>query len=65
MMTMPPAPDEPGRPGGGTDRPDAPRAGIAALWALVLDRFRDYLHWITIVADDPILRPGGEHDKDT
>jgi hypothetical protein len=48
-----------------TDRGAGPRAGITALWALVLDRFRDHLHGIAIVADDPGLRPGGTYDKDT
>jgi hypothetical protein len=29
-----------------------------------MDRFRDYLHWVTMVTDDPRLNPGGSHDPD-
>jgi hypothetical protein len=44
--------------------PDLQRAKLATLWTLVMDRFRDYLHWVTMVTDDPRLNPGGSHDPD-
>lgn len=57
MTTGPPVPDDRqsgngqprsagvvGVPGG--DPPDLPRASLAALWALVLRRFRDHAHRI-------------------
>ena len=43
MMTRPPGPGEPPC----QDEPAAWQASLAALWALALDRFRDYLHWAT------------------
>jgi hypothetical protein len=79
MTTTPPAPGEPGRPAhesgppgpsGPRDQPgpfgppDLQRAKLATLWTLVMDRFRDYLHWVTMVTDDPRLNPGGSHDPD-
>jgi hypothetical protein len=70
--------DQPGQPGppGPRDQsgprglpgpfgpPDLQRAKLATLWTLVMDRFRDYLHWVTMVTDDPRLNPGGSHDPD-
>jgi hypothetical protein len=43
MTTGPPGPGEP------PWRDDAAgrRASLTALWALALERFRDYLHWTT------------------
>ena len=43
MMTRPPGPGEPPW----RDEPAARPASVAALWALALGRFRDYLHWAT------------------
>ncbi len=73
MMTRPPAPDEPlGGSGGychGGDPAAARRARLASMWAHVLERFRDYLHWTMDVAVDvagsPSNEPGGQHDPDT
>src|ERR1700730_11118709 len=64
--------DQPGQPGppgprglpGPFGPPDLQRAKLATLWTLVMDRFRDYLHWVTMVTDDPRLNPGGSHDPD-
>src|ERR1017187_752621 len=56
MTITPPGPDE---------RPEAQRPGLNALWTLVVDRFRDYLHWATIVAEDPRHRQGGPHEQGT
>ena len=41
MMTRPPGPGEPPWRDEAAGRP----ASVAALWALALGRFRDYLHW--------------------
>ena len=43
MMTRPPGPGEPPWRDEAAGRP----APVAALWALALGRFRDYLHWAT------------------
>ena len=43
MMTRPPGPGEPPWRDEQAGRP----AAVAALWALALGRFRDYLHWAT------------------
>ena len=54
MMTRCRAPDEPPgpEPGGGQ------RASLAALWPLVLDRFRDYLQWTSKGMAPPAHEPG-------
>ncbi len=79
MMTRPPAPGEPPAwPGGqchGGDRAAAWRAMLAGMWALVLDRFRDYERFrdyphvtkyaAAAAACDPSNEPGGQHDPDT
>ena len=41
MTIRPPGPDDPPGP----DELAGRRASLAALWALALERFRDYLHW--------------------
>ena len=64
MTTTPPAPGERGEPVHEPGRVDPQRAKLAALWTLVLDRFHDYLHWATVVADDPRPHRGGPHDPD-
>ncbi len=59
MMTRQRAPGEPppgAGPGGGQ------RAGLAALWPLVLDRFRDYLQW-TSKGTAPPARSQGDTDE--
>ena len=43
MMARPPGPGEPPS----QDEPAGRQASLAALWALALGRFRDYLHWAT------------------
>jgi len=43
MMARPPGPGEPPW----QDEPAGRQASLAALWALALGRFRDYLHWAT------------------
>jgi hypothetical protein len=43
MMTRLPGPGEPPW----RDEPAGRPASVAALWALALGRFRDYLHWAT------------------
>ena len=43
MTTRPPGPGEPPW----RDEPAGRPASVAALWALALGRFRDYLHWTT------------------
>ncbi len=70
-MTGPPAPDDPlpgnghkgltaavGRAGG--DPVDARPARLAAFWALVLQRFRDYAH----KNSDLAVRPERPHEQD-
>ena len=67
-MTGPPAPDEP--TGGheakrhGRDLMSQRHARLVSPWGLVLDRFRDYLHWTMDVTSDPSTEPGGTHDPD-
>jgi hypothetical protein len=70
-MTGQPVPAEPtGGPGGpsgqqpGSDLVRPRHARLVGLWALVLDRFRDYLHWTMDMASDPSTEPGGAHDPD-
>ena len=48
MTTRPHGPAEPPDSAGG----DGQRAAISRLWPLVLDRFRDYLHWTGKPATD-------------
>jgi hypothetical protein len=74
MMTRPPGPGEPPWRDEAAGRP----ASVAALWALALDRFRDYLHWATgarmneatgdhqarETASDPRQDRGETHDPD-
>jgi hypothetical protein len=40
------------------------RTSLAGLWALALERFRDYLHWTAETADDPRYDQGEAHDPD-
>ncbi|MGD0373909.1 MAG: hypothetical protein ABSB01_04910 [Streptosporangiaceae bacterium] len=56
---------DPGQPAGDPGRLDAQRSGSATLGALVLDRFRDYVHWAAKVPGDTPLYPGGSHDPGT
>jgi len=44
----------------GGDPFDARRVRLAGLWALVLQRFRDYAHKNT----DPAARPARQHEED-
>jgi len=74
MMTRPPGPGEPPWRDEAAGRP----ASVAALWALALGRFRDYLHWATgarmseaagdheagETAPDPHQDRGETHDPD-
>jgi len=74
MMTRPPGPGEPPWRDETTGQP----ASVAALWALALGRFRDYLHWATgawmsdatgdhqarETACDPRQDQGETHDPD-
>ena len=73
-MARPPGPGEPPWRDEQADRP----ASLAALWALALGRFRDYLHWATGArvsettgdhqargaARDPCQDQGETHDPD-
>jgi hypothetical protein len=49
----------------GAQRAGLQRAGLAAWWAVVLDRFRDYLHWAAIVTEEPRHSQGAPHEQDT
>jgi hypothetical protein len=53
MTTRPPGPGEPP-----WREPAGRAASVAALWALALGRFRDYLHWAT---GAPMSEATGEH----
>jgi hypothetical protein len=63
MMTRPPGPGEPPWRDEAAGRP----ASVAALWALALGRFRDYLHWATsarmneAAGDHPAREATGDH----
>ncbi len=62
MMTRWRGPAEPPPgpgPGGGQ------RASLAALWPLVLDRFRDYLQWTSKGTAPPAPNQGDPDDPDT
>jgi hypothetical protein len=69
MTTGPPGPGEPPWRGEEAGR----RASLTTLWALALERFRDYLHWTTGPAGrhpageapgGPRVDEGDAHDRD-
>jgi hypothetical protein len=60
MMARPPGPGEPPW----QDELAGRQASLAALWALALGRFRDYLHWASDVAGDRTESKERSNDPD-